>query len=81
LHQLGREMPLLILGARLSKPVYTTWCPCLPGQTRMRYDGTPNEIGMNPYLTAKLGARKREAGSAHRCRKQEIKPELLILRI
>jgi len=33
----------------------------------MRYDGTPDKIGMNPYLTAKLGVRKREAGSAHRC--------------
>jgi len=53
----GRETPLLILGAHLSKPVYTTWCPCPPGQTRMRYDGTPDKIGMSPYLTAKLGAR------------------------
>jgi len=25
----------------------------------MRYDGTPDKIGMNPYLTAKLGARKK----------------------
>ncbi len=39
--------------------MYTTWYPCPPGQTRMRYDGTPDKIGMNPYLTAKLGARKK----------------------
>jgi len=57
----GRETPLLILGAHLSKPVYTTWCPCPPGQTRMRYDGA-SSLGVNPYLTAKLGARKKEAG-------------------
>jgi hypothetical protein len=57
LHQVGRETPLLVLGVHLSKPVYTTWCPCPPGQTRMRYDGTPDKIGVIPYLTAKLGAR------------------------
>jgi len=27
----------------------------------MRYDGT-SSLGVNPYLTAKLGARKKEAG-------------------
>ena len=57
MHQVGRETPVAILGAHLSKPVYTTWCPCPPGQTRMRYDGTPYKIGVNPYLTANLGAR------------------------
>jgi len=56
MHQVGRETPMGVLGALLSKPVYTTWCPCSPGQTRMRYDG--NFHGeVNPYLTAKLGAR------------------------
>jgi hypothetical protein len=28
----------------------------------MKYDGTPDKIGVIPYLTAKLGARKTEAG-------------------
>jgi hypothetical protein len=28
----------------------------------MRYDGTPDKIGMIPHLTAKLGARETEAG-------------------
>jgi hypothetical protein len=56
MHQVGRETPFGLLGAKTSKPVYTTWCPCLPGQTRMRYDGTFREE-VNPNLTAKLGAR------------------------
>jgi len=56
MHQVGRETPMGVLGARLSKPVCTTWCPCPPGQTRMRYDGT-FQREENPYLTAKLGAR------------------------
>jgi len=32
LHQVGRETPLDVLGAHLSQPVCTTWCPCPPGQ-------------------------------------------------
>ena len=43
MHQVGGETPIDILGACLSKPVYTAWCPCPPGQTRMKYDGTPLE--------------------------------------
>jgi len=39
MHQVGRETPMSVLGANLSKPVDTTWCPCPPGQTRMKYDG------------------------------------------
>jgi hypothetical protein len=27
----------------------------------MKYDGIPDNIGVNPYLNAKLGARKIEA--------------------
>ena len=57
IHQGGQGDADVSFGSFYSKPGCTTWCPCLPGQTRMRYDGTPDTIGMNPYLTAKLGAR------------------------
>jgi hypothetical protein len=59
LYSVGRETPFDVLGAHLSKPVRTTWCPCPPGQTRIRYDGA-SYSGVNPYLTAKLGAGKKE---------------------
>jgi hypothetical protein len=39
-YQVGRETPRFLLGDHLSKPVHKTWCPCPPGQTRMKYDGT-----------------------------------------
>ena len=59
MHEAGRETPIILLGAQQSKPVYTTWCPCPPGHTRMKYDWT-SLAGVNQHLTAKLGARKRE---------------------
>jgi hypothetical protein len=62
MHQAGRETPLSRLGAHQSKPVDTTWCPCPSGQTRMKYDGA-SSLGVNQHSTAKLGARKREAGN------------------
>ena len=61
MHQAGRETPLDRMGPRKGEPVRTTWRPCPPGQTRMRYDGTA-ELGVNPYLDAKLGARETKAG-------------------
>lgn len=66
MHQAGGETPLSRLGAPKSKPVDTTWCPRPPGQTRMKYDGT-SSWGVNPHLTAKLGARERDWGYARRC--------------
>lgn len=53
MHQVGRETPFIFLGAQESKPAQRTWCPCPPGQTRMKYDGTPDKIGVNPDLTGK----------------------------
>jgi len=42
-HQVGRETPIKQMGAQRSKPVYTSWCPCPPGQARMECDGTFEE--------------------------------------
>ena len=61
-HQAGGDRPVSRLGAQLSKPVQTTWQPRPPGQTRMKYDGTPSLWRANPYLAAKLGARNMRAG-------------------
>ena len=41
-----------LIGTRVHNMV-----PLPSWQTRMRYDWTPDKIGMIPYLTAKLGAR------------------------
>jgi len=51
LHQVGREMPIADLGAQYEQTRSLTWCPCPPGQTRMKYDG-PSSLGVSPYLTA-----------------------------
>jgi len=44
------------IGANPSKNMV----PCSLGQTRMKYDGHPDKIGVSPHLNAKLGARKIE---------------------
>jgi len=60
----GRETPASILGA-LSQPVSTTWCPCPPGQTRIKYDGNFS-FGINPYLELNWEPGKEWLGTAHR---------------
>jgi hypothetical protein len=58
-HQVGRETPLATLGLRIKygETRVHNMVPLPPGQTRMRYDGTPDKIGVNPNLKAKLGTR------------------------
>ncbi len=64
MHQVGGVTPRLDMGPQMGDPALGTWRPCPPGQTRMKYDGAPDNR-MTPYLDANLGARKDGPGITH----------------
>ena len=65
MHQVGRETPLLRIGAHLSKPGAHHGAPALLAKPAWGVMGP--SVRSEPESVAILGARERRLGSAHRC--------------
>ena len=65
MHQVGRETPLPVMGAHLSKPDIQHGAPALLAKPAWSVMGP--SVRSEPESVAILGAREKRLGSAHRC--------------
>jgi hypothetical protein len=62
MHQVGRVTPFLEMGLSIEKPVCKSWRPCYLAKPAWSVMGPLKRIGVNPNLTAILGARTKRLG-------------------